>query len=184
MVLRNFRFLLKRELAGMGHPGYRDTLPEALVELRRKGIGAIVSLDEEGLPDDLIAEHGFIYRHYPIEDFRAPSFEQAEAFVEFVDQQLAEGRTVVAHCWAGIGRTGTMLACYLIHRGQSLAEAERRVSRFGGIETREQREFLRRFEESCGGKYSDRSKREEKPADETNAPEQSERLLDEFDDFT
>ncbi|MBM3333487.1 dual specificity protein phosphatase family protein [Candidatus Sumerlaeota bacterium] len=180
MVLRNFRFLLKDKLAGMGHPGYRDTLPEALAELRRKGIGAIVSLDEEGLPDDLVAEHGFIYRHYPIEDFRAPSLQQAQAFVQFVDQQLAEGRAVVAHCWAGIGRTGTMLACYLVHRGQSLAEAERRVARFGGIETREQREFVRRFEESCRGKHSDRSKPDDSLTDETGAPDQDEESPDDF----
>jgi len=148
-MLRNFRFLIKGKLAGMGHPGYRDTLPKALEDLRRKGIGAIVSLDEEGLPDDLVAQHGFVYRHYPIDDFGAPSLEQAKAFVRFVDEQLARGHGVAAHCWAGIGRTGTMLACYLIHQGRSSREAKREVRCLGGIESREQEDFLFEFEAVC-----------------------------------
>jgi len=145
-MLRNFRFVVKGKLAGMAHPGYRDTLPKALEELRRKGIGAIVSLDEEGLPDDLVADHGFAYRHYPVDDFSAPSMEQAKAFVQFVDEQLGRGHAVVAHCWAGIGRTGTLLACYLIHTGHSAREAENMVRRIGGIESREQEDFLIEFE--------------------------------------
>jgi atypical dual specificity phosphatase len=151
-MLRNFRFLIKGQLAGMAYPGYRDTLPKALDDLRRKGIGAIVSLDEEGLPDDIVAQHGFAYRHYPIDDFCAPTVEQARAFVAFVDEQLARGHAVAAHCWAGIGRTGTMLACYLIHRGRSAKEAKREVRRLGGIESAEQEEFLRKFEDVCRGK--------------------------------
>jgi len=148
-MLRNFRFLIKGKLAGMAHPGYRDTLPKVLEDLRHKGIRAIVSLDEEGLLDDVVAEHGFAYRHYPIDDFCPPTIEQAKAFVKFVDEQLALGHAVVAHCWAGIGRTGTLLACYLIHLGHPADEAKREVRRFGGIESREQEDFLRQFESAC-----------------------------------
>jgi atypical dual specificity phosphatase len=161
-MLRNFRFLIKGKLAGMGHPGYRDTLPKALADLRRKGIGAIVSLDEEGLPDDLVEQHGFVYRHYPIDDFCAPTLVQAKAFVRFVDEQLARGHAVAAHCWAGIGRTGTMLACYLIHSGRSADEAKREVRCLGGIETEEQEDFLREFEAVCRKE----SKKEAKPGDQ------------------
>ncbi|KPL12101.1 hypothetical protein AMJ85_01990 [candidate division BRC1 bacterium SM23_51] len=156
-MLRNFRFLIKNELAGMGHPGDRHRLAETLCALRQEGIGAIVSLDEEGLPDDVVAQHGFVYRHYPIDDFCAPTLEQAGAFVRFVDEQLADGRAVVAHCWAGIGRTGTMLACYLIHRGQSAGEAQRKVRRLGGIESREQEQFLREFEQAWRNEPSGRT---------------------------
>jgi atypical dual specificity phosphatase len=160
-MLRNFRFLIKGKLAGMAHPGFRDTLPESLADLRRKGIGAIVSLDEEGLRDDVVAQHGFAYRHYPIDDFCAPSVEQAKAFVRFVDEQLALGHGVVAHCWAGIGRTGTMLGCYLIHRGQSAEEAQRKVRRLGGIESREQEDFLREFEIICEAKRANGTRPDE-----------------------
>ena len=148
-MLRNFRFLIENKLAGMGHPGDRSNLPETLHALRCRGIGAVVSLDEEGLPDDVVAQSGFEYRHFPIDDFCAPTVEQAKAFARFVDEQLARGHAVVAHCWAGIGRTGTMLACYLIHGGQPADEAQRKVRRLGGIESREQERFLCEFERAC-----------------------------------
>jgi len=148
-MLRNFRFLIPDKLAGMGHPGWTDQLPQALEALKEKGIGAIVSLDETGLLDDVVAQHGFAYRHYPIDDFCPPTLEQARAFVGFVDEQIRKGRAVVAHCWAGIGRTGTMLACYLIHQGDSADNAIREVRRWGGIETREQEAFLIDFEAVC-----------------------------------
>ncbi|MHC4885453.1 MAG: phosphatase domain-containing protein, partial [Planctomycetota bacterium] len=46
----------------------------------------------------------------------------------------------VAHCGTGIGRTGTMLACYLVAQGRSADAAirELRRSRPGSIETRAQ----------------------------------------------
>lgn len=148
-MLRNFRFVIQGKLAAMGHPGPARDLPKALEELRAKGIGAVVSLDEQGLPKHVLAEHGFAHRHFPIEDFCAPTIEQAREFVRFVDDQLARGRGVVAHCWAGIGRSGTMLACYLIHKGASADEAMRKVKRVGGIESRQQEEFLVEFEAIC-----------------------------------
>jgi len=154
-MLRNFRFLIKGKLAGMAHPGWGEDLSETLDALRRKGVGAIVSLDEDGLPEALLAEYDFAYRHFPIEDFRAPTVEQAREFARFVDEQNARGRAVVAHCWAGVGRTGTMLAAYLVCHGVSAPEAIRRVRRLGGIESAEQENFLYAFEAICRSERAD-----------------------------
>jgi len=145
-MLRNFRFFIPGRLAGMGHPGYRRELTETLDELRRQGVTALVSLDEEGVPDDIIAEQGFAYRHYPCDDFCAPTVEQADDFCRFVDEQNAQGKAVAVHCWAGRGRTGTMIAAYLIHQGESAARALHDVRRYGGIETPGQEAFLYEFE--------------------------------------
>lgn len=150
-MLRNFRFIVPGKLAGMGHPGFRDRLPKTLRKLKARGITAIVSLEEEGLPEDFLAEWEMAYRHFPIDDFCPPTIDQAQAFCAFVDEQVSAGGAVAAHCWAGIGRTGTMLACYLIHKGWGADRAIQEVRKTGGIESAEQVAFLHQFAEALRG---------------------------------
>jgi atypical dual specificity phosphatase len=95
---------------------------EELVWLRKQGVEAIVSLAERSLRREKLLLHrldslGFTYRHIPVVGETAPSQAQVDAFVEFVDEMLGQGRAVLVHCQGGYGRTGTMLACYLASRG-------------------------------------------------------------------
>jgi protein tyrosine phosphatase (PTP) superfamily phosphohydrolase (DUF442 family) len=147
--LHNFGFVLDGRLAGMAHPGYGGGLGEALDELRDLGFTAIVSLDEEGLSPQVVQEHGLTYRHIPVADFHPPTNGQADAFVRFVDEQLAQDGQVVAHCQAGIGRTGTMLASYLISTGLSADDAVTAVRRRNphSVESDDQRAFLDQYAE-------------------------------------
>jgi len=46
-----------------------------------------------------------------------PTQAQVNEFVRFVDEMLDRGQAVLVHCRGGYGRTGTMLACYLVSRG-------------------------------------------------------------------
>ena len=64
--------------------------------------------------------------------------------IEFIDRETAAKRPVVVSCYAGIGRTGTVLACYLIHRGQDPVDAINRIRelRPGSIQTPEQEEAV------------------------------------------
>src|SRR5207244_9548749 len=55
------------------------------------------------------------------------TFDQVDEFVAFVDSKIAEGKKVLVHCYAGRGRTGTMLAAYLIHQGMSSDAAVREI---------------------------------------------------------
>lgn len=148
-MLRNFSFVVEGKLAGCAHPESCGDLDEALEELKSRGIGAIVSLDESGLPLYLIADHDLHHLHLPVPDFGVPSLEQARQFVEFVNKELETGRKVAVHCGAGYGRTGTMLACYLVSQGIAAdqAIAQVRSRRPGSIETYEQQEFVRLFGE-------------------------------------
>lgn len=148
-MLSNFSFLVDGVLAGSCHPGRCADEREALAYVKEQGFGAVVSLDEEGLPDYLMAEMGLKYLHLPVPDYCPPSLEQARKFVEFVQGERARKSPVLAHCAAGYGRTGTMLACYLVaaeSRRARDAVAEVRRKRPGSIETRDQEQFVGEFE--------------------------------------
>ena len=57
------------------------------------------------------------------------------------------------HCGAGIGRTGTMIACYLVDKGFSAEEAIQlvRQARPGSIETREQEQVIHDLAQRMSG---------------------------------
>ena len=131
----------------MGHPGRWQSLADSLLELREEGIEALVSLDEDGLDRDVLRREGFNYLHLAIDDFTPPTVPQADEFVEFVREQQRQGRAVVAHCYAGVGRTGTMLGCYLVAEGRSGEAAIAEVKRVSGaaVETGAQADFVRAY---------------------------------------
>lgn len=146
-MLRNFSFVLAGELAGSAFPGWSGDLEEDLQEADEAGITAIVSLTEQ--PPDLqaIEAVGFRHLHLPVSDFSPPTLSQVREFVAFVDEEREAGGAVLVHCRAGVGRTGTMLAAYLVHEGKSAADAVRAVrrSRPGSIETGAQEKLLQQF---------------------------------------
>jgi protein-tyrosine phosphatase len=80
----------------------------------------------------------------PIPDGGVPTPEQFQEFVRFVDEQLRGGNPTAVHCAAGLGRTGTVLAGYLIAEGMAFETAVTsiRAARPGAIETFAQVHFL------------------------------------------
>ena len=56
------------------------------------------------------------YFHLSIEDYGAPSLEELDHAVNYISRQLDNGRPVMVHCSGGKGRTGTILAAYLIKK--------------------------------------------------------------------
>ena len=53
----------------------------------------------------------------PLSNGSAPSVGQAQAILDLVDGSLARGRGVYLHCHGGLGRTGTLVACWWIRHG-------------------------------------------------------------------
>jgi atypical dual specificity phosphatase len=111
------------------------------------GVRAIVSL--LNIPNDaaVYESAGFSFCCLPVPDGGAPTPEQALDFVQFVEAQRKSQRPVAVHCEAGLGRTGTLLAVYLIAQGDSAEVAIRRVREVErvAVETPRQIYFLESF---------------------------------------
>ena len=125
------------KLAIMPKPDGGKRLEAAIRSLKRDGADVLVSLlppDEAfdlGLEHEraVCSGHGILFRSFPITDRGIPA--STEAFLKFLDtlhHDLLLGRSIVAHCFAGIGRSSLLLASLLRREGLSTDEAFRRIT--------------------------------------------------------
>ena len=146
-TVQGFSWIEEGQLAAMARPGRQRSLDEDLAFLQSAGIRTLVSLTEEPVPEEALARHGMTGLHLPVEDFTPPTLEQMDRFLKEVEDARVEGRGVGIHCTAGKGRTGTMLAAYLVTRGLSSTDAVDEIRRLrpGSVETPEQEERVAEF---------------------------------------
>ena len=121
--------------------------PAELRDLRDQGIDTIVSLSVNAPDETLLRTLGFKHHHFPLPDMSAPDMGFIERFVGILNHELDQGRSVAVHCGAGLGRTGTLLACYFVNDGFSAHEAIERVrrSRPGSVESLGQETAVQRY---------------------------------------
>lgn len=136
--LMRFYWLEPGQIAGSSIP----VSAAGIERWRREGVQAAVSLVADEL--DL---SGLETLHLPVPDFTAPTQDQLDVAVRFINGQVVAKRPVVVHCLGGKGRTGTVLAAWLISQGQDVAGAAARVRAAapGSIETAEQLACLDAF---------------------------------------
>jgi protein tyrosine/serine phosphatase len=102
------------------------------------GIRTFVDLTEETEPlrnyDDVLeglsAERGISCKRlrFGVRDRDVPTPDLLGEIIATIRHEIAAGRPVYVHCWGGIGRTGTIVGCWLVEEGLSGEEALERIA--------------------------------------------------------
>ena len=104
-----------------GAPTYaRDY--EFLIENR---IGAVIDIRNERSDDlNLYKQHDIRHLKLRVPDIHVPSSEIISAGVDFIQEQVEDGRRVYVHCAKGRGRSATLIAGWLMkYKNMSFEEA-------------------------------------------------------------
>ena len=122
-------------------PGRLESWPAFLAEAAQRRIDRVLCLNPlyeverlspayaAAIADDTLP---FAWTHLPMQDFGLA--EQLDSYRAAVDEAAAavrDGRIMLLHCAAGIGRTGTTAACLLKRLGSPTAQALQRVRAAG-----------------------------------------------------
>lgn len=97
---------------------------DKIKHLKELGIALIINLmesDERNYDGKLFsdytgiaAQQGIVVSRIPIPDLSVPSSSQMREILDLINQSILDDQKVYIHCWGGIGRTGTVVGCYLI----------------------------------------------------------------------
>ncbi len=142
-----FSWVEKPQLAALARPSSLEDMQW----LRQQGVEVLISLTEDPLPRHWVNEAGLLGVHVPMVDMEAPTPEQLDRVVKTIGRALERKLPVAIHCGAGMGRTGVVLAAWLVTKGLTAENAIARVRRLrpGSVETEEQEraveEFARRY---------------------------------------
>jgi len=142
----NFSWILEGKLAGSAIPTSFDEVQWVMDQ----GIKSIVTIREEPLDESWTKDVKYI--HVLSNDMGVPDFEDLVQAIDFIHRRITyDNEPVLVHCLAGMGRTGVLLACYLVkYQNLSADEATQKVreERPGSIQSYPQEEIIFRFEKS------------------------------------
>jgi atypical dual specificity phosphatase len=145
----NFSWVINSKLAGSGIPMSRSQLHWVI----NNGINVIITVREVPLPSkwlEYIRVNSVDYLHLKVEDYGAPTLDELDATGGYICRQIEHGKSVMVHCAAGKGRTGTILAAYLLKENPGLTsyQAIRRVRKLrpGSVQSETQEQAIAMYE--------------------------------------
>ena len=153
----NFSWVIHNKLAGSGTP----MTSEQYRWLIKNNIKSIVTVREFPLPQQwlvenekeiIINDYKFVY----VKDYGVPTLEVLDNIVDYISMKITkEKKPLVVHCAAGKGRTGTILAAYLLKQDNiSSKDAIKKIRRLrpGSIQSKVQEEILHEYETFLNGR--------------------------------
>ena len=88
----------------------------------------------------------------PIKDMDIPTPFQTMKLIKTIDRFINDNKNIYLHCWGGLGRTGTIVGCYLIEKKLANKsnvfskinelKANSSLAKFNSPQTEEQKEFI------------------------------------------
>ncbi|MEM4302797.1 MAG: dual specificity protein phosphatase family protein [Candidatus Caldarchaeum sp.] len=120
--------MFSEKIAASGLPSRRRHIRY----IKNRGVSAVISLTEKPLPKNLVENEDIEYFHFPLEDHKPADPRELLKIVNTIQRLVDDGHRVLVHCLAGYGRTGMVLAAYLM-----------KAEGFGWVESLEKTRRLR-----------------------------------------
>ncbi|MBU0943643.1 MAG: dual specificity protein phosphatase family protein [Proteobacteria bacterium] len=120
--------------------------------IKNSGIEVILNLCTEcGNLHERERAAGFIVYWLPISDANAPELDELDEALEWLNEHVDSGKKTLIHCRFGVGRSGTIIAAYLLKKGLNLDQVLEKMQEMPATPTsREQRELIFAYAKRLG----------------------------------
>jgi protein-tyrosine phosphatase len=132
---------------------------DSLVNLNVSAVINLMEIDEKDHSGNLffnyqpyLNKRGVLMHQFPIKDMDISSPVQMMRILKQIDFYVKQQKIVYVHCWGGLGRTGTVVGCYMLSKGltdvQNVLDAISKLKSQSGLadkespQTNAQREFI------------------------------------------
>lgn len=110
-------WIIPKKIMAMSSPSTTDLRPRFFLPyFKYNRVSTIIRLNEPMYKDSEFEDDGVkaVDMEYP--DGSNPYNDTIVKFIQICDRELAKGNALAVHCRAGLGRTGTLIGLYMMHK--------------------------------------------------------------------
>ena len=134
-----FGWLITDKLAGSG----RLMTASQLAWVKKKGIKSVFTIREYPLPQSWFpVGYGIYYRHLKVENYGAPPVDVLDYAVDYIDDQITNGKPVLVHCNGKGGELAHFSNYIMKKEGLPSDQAIRKVQEIRGREIRRKNNWI------------------------------------------